>query len=76
MSVRMKLTHSKTASRRAHHRAGVPRLVHTASGARRMHFADALTGTYRGKQILAVGAFASNTTEHGGKKATDKSKSE
>lgn len=55
MSVRMKLTHSKTASRRAHHRAGVPRLVTTPSGVRRRHFADPETGMYRGKQIIAVG---------------------
>jgi len=55
MSVRMKLTHSKTASRRAHHRAGVPAMVKTASGVRRRHFMDPATGMYRGKEIIAVG---------------------
>ena len=52
MSVRMKLTHSKTASRRAHHRAGTPRLVTTPNGTRRRHFVDPATGMYRGKQII------------------------
>ena len=56
MSVRMKLTHSKTSSRRAHHRIGVPRLVKTAAGVRRRHFVDPATGMYRGKQIIAVGS--------------------
>jgi len=51
----MKLTHSKTASRRAHHRAGAPRLVATQSGARRRHFVDPATGMYRGRQIITVG---------------------
>ncbi len=51
----MKLSHSKTASRRAHHRAGVPSLVTTATGVRRRHFVDPVTGMYRGKQIIAVG---------------------
>lgn len=55
MSVRMKLTHSKTASRRAHHRAGVPAMVKTPSGVRRRHFMDPKTGMYRGKEIIAVG---------------------
>jgi ribosomal protein L32 len=55
MSVRMKLTHSKTASRRAHHRAGVPRIIHTATGVRRKHFMDTDTGMYRGKQIMTIG---------------------
>jgi ribosomal protein L32 len=52
----MKLTHSKTASRRAHHRAGVPRIVHTENGVRRKHFMDLSTGMYRGKQIMAIGS--------------------
>lgn len=55
MSVRMKLTHSKTASRRAHHRKGVPHLVATKTGVRRRHFMDPDTGMYRGKQIITVG---------------------
>lgn len=55
MSVRMKLTHSKTASRRAHHRAGIPRIIHTATGVRLKHFMDTETGMYRGKQIMTVG---------------------
>jgi ribosomal protein L32 len=55
MSVRMKLSHSKTASRRAHHHAGLPRLVEGTAGARRKHFVDPVTGMYRGKQILAIG---------------------
>ena len=63
MSVRMKLTHSKTASRRAHHRAGRPRLVATPSGTRRRHFVDPNTGMYRGKQIIAVGTNESETVK-------------
>lgn len=55
MSVRMKLTHNKTASRRAHHRVGVPRLVATPTGHRRRHFMDPATGMYRGKQIITIG---------------------
>ena len=55
MSVRMKLTHSKTASRRAHHRAGSVPLVRTPTGTRRRHFVDPDTGMYRGKQIITVG---------------------
>jgi ribosomal protein L32 len=56
MSVRMKLTSSKTGSRRAHHRAGVPRLVATPTGHRRRHFVDPTTGMYRGKQIITIGS--------------------
>lgn len=55
MSVRMKLTHSKTASRRAHHHMGTPRLVATKTGVRRRHFVDPDTGMYRGKQIITIG---------------------
>jgi len=51
----MKLTHSKTASRRAHHRTGAPSLVTTATGVRRRHFMDPTTGMYRGKQIITIG---------------------
>ena len=58
MSVRMKLTHSKTASRRAHHGTKAPRLVVTKGAARRRHFVDPKTGMYRGKQIIAVGGEA------------------
>ena len=68
MSVRMKLTRSKTASRRAHHRAGVPRLVTTPSGHRRRHFVDPTTGMYRGKQIITVGA-ATTVSKKEAKKA-------
>jgi len=59
----MKLTKSKTASRRAHHRAGVPRLVATQSGHRRRHFVDPTTGMYRGKQIITIGAASSSKKE-------------
>ncbi len=83
MSVRMKLTHSKTASRRAHHRAGTPRLVKTPSGSRRRHFMDPATGMYRGKQIIAMGentpagtpkksANKTEATEKSQKKASEK----
>jgi len=54
MSVRMKLTHSKTGSRRSHHNKETPRLVATKTGVRRRHFVDLDTGMYRGKQILAT----------------------
>ena len=56
MSVRMKITHSKTASRRAHHQVGAVRLVSTTSGLRRRHCVDPTTGMYRGKQIIVVAA--------------------
>lgn len=74
MSVRMKLTHSKTASRRAHHRVGAPRLVATLSGARRRHFADPATGMYRGKQIITIGA-AEEAPKKSAAKAKDTAKS-
>jgi ribosomal protein L32 len=51
----MKLTHSKTASRRAHHRKSAPQLVATKTGVRRRHFVDPDTGIYRGKQIITIG---------------------
>ena len=55
MSVRMKLTHSKTGSRRAHHGASPLRLTKdTKTGNTHIrHFVDQETGMYRGKQILA-----------------------
>lgn len=53
MSVRMKLTHSKTGSRRAHHRVGKATLVKSGTSARVRHHVDLSTGMYRGKQILA-----------------------
>lgn len=53
MSVRMKLTHSKTGSRRAHHGAQLTRVQGTGVGARVRHRVDPSTGMYRGKQILA-----------------------
>lgn len=55
MSVRMKLSHSKTASRRAHHHTGAPHLVATKTGVRRRHFIDPDTGMYRGKQLITIG---------------------
>ena len=76
MSVRMKLTRSKTASRRAHHRAGVPRLVTTPSGHRRRHFVDPTTGMYRGKQIITVGAVDTVSKKKGTTKAEDAGKKE
>jgi ribosomal protein L32 len=51
----MKLTHSKTGSRRAHHSMVAPRLVATKTGVRRRHFIDTDTGMYRGKQIITIG---------------------
>jgi ribosomal protein L32 len=51
----MRLTHSKTASRRAHHGKKMPRLVATKTGVRRRHFVDPETGMYRGKQIISIG---------------------
>jgi ribosomal protein L32 len=53
MSVRMKLTHSKTGSRRSHHRAKTATLVRSENGVHRRHFIDPVTGMYRGKQILS-----------------------
>jgi ribosomal protein L32 len=50
----MKITHSKTASRRAHHHATGASVVKTSTGVRRKHFVDPATGMYRGKQILNV----------------------
>lgn len=75
MSVRMKLSHSKTASRRAHHRVGVPRLVATSTGHRRRHFMDPTTGMYRGKQIITIGEASAqeSVTE---KKSASKKKQE
>ena len=67
MSVRMKLTHSKTASRRAHHKKSTPKLVATKTGVRRRHFVDTDTGMYRGKQIISVGASEDKETAKAGK---------
>ncbi len=74
MSVRMKLTHSKTASRRAHHRKGVPHLVATATGMKRRHFLDADTGMYRGKQIITVGKAETASSTRSKKKEAPKEK--
>ncbi len=53
MSVRMKVTHAKTANRRSHHAVGKVHTTTTPSGGvRRRHFVDPLTGMYRGKQIF------------------------
>jgi len=76
MSVRMKMTRSKTGNRRAHQRARSPRLSKdTESGNVHLrHFVDPKTGMYRGKQILAV---ASDTKEDALKEAkTDKKATE
>lgn len=54
MSVRMHISHSKTASRRSHHRVTVTGITKTATGTRRRHFVDPETGMYRGKQVLPV----------------------
>lgn len=70
MSVRMKLTHSKTGSRRAHHGVDTPRLVATKTGVRRRHFVDPDTGMYRGKQIITIG----KPEVEKSKKATNKAK--
>jgi len=70
----MKLTHSKTASRRAHHRVGVPRLVATPTGHRRRHFMDPATGMYRGKQIITIGEAAQESVTE--KKSASKKKQE
>ncbi len=77
MSVRMKLSHSKTASRRSHHHTGAPLLVATAGGVRRRHFIDPDTGMYRGKQIITIGkpekvAPAKTTKSTKAKKETSK----
>lgn len=69
MSVRMKITHAKTASRRSHHRVSSPAVVRTASGVRRRHFMDPVTGTYRGKQIL--GDITNGSTETSATKKAD-----
>ncbi len=74
MSVRMKLTHSKTASRRSHLNAGVPRVVATPSGVRRKHFMDSTTGMYRGKHIITINETASATVVKAEKKAVTKKK--
>jgi ribosomal protein L32 len=50
----MKLSHSKTKQRRSHHRAAVPTATKTPTGVRRRHFADPVTGLYRGKQVLGM----------------------
>ena len=53
MSVRMHISHSKTASRRAHDSLKITGLTKTASGGtRRRHFVDPETGMYRGKQVM------------------------
>ena len=80
MSVRMKLTHSKTANRRAHHKKDTPRLVATETGVRRRHFVDPDTGMYRGKQILGavetkVETTAKKTVKKSAKKADAKASS-
>ena len=51
MSVRMHISHSKTRSRRSHHRATSPTLVAKDGTVRIRHFADPKTGTYRGRAL-------------------------
>jgi ribosomal protein L32 len=77
MSVRMKITHSKTASRRSHHHASVATVVKTDTGVRRKHFMDPVTGMYRGKQILSVAQApvkVAKTTKKKSVKKTDTTK--
>lgn len=76
MSVRMKLTHSKTASRRSHHRKSVPHLVATKTGVRRRHFVDTDTGMYRGKQIITIGKPVATKPAKKEKKTASKGKEE
>lgn len=54
MVIRMKATRSKIGQRRSHKRITNPTLVKDkGSGAlRRRHFADPITGVYRGKDIF------------------------
>ena len=54
MSVRMKISHSKTRSRRAHHGVSPLRLTKDikSGNTHLRHFVDQETGMYRGKQIL------------------------
>lgn len=49
----MHISKAKTRSRRSHHRAGAPRLTKDAkTGSTHVrHFADPVTGTYRGKPV-------------------------
>ena len=51
MSVRMRMTSTKTRSRRSHHKTDGPTLTVEAGVTRRRHFANPETGEYRGKQI-------------------------
>ena len=71
MSVRMRLTHSKTGSRRAHHSKSTPRLVITKTGVRRRHFVDPDTGMYRGRQIIAMGIAEKDDKKNHGNKDKD-----
>jgi ribosomal protein L32 len=76
MSVRMKITHSKTGSRRAHHHTGVPCLTPTKTGVRRRHFIDPDTGVYRGRQIIIIGKPEKATSAKAAKKTTEKATKE
>ena len=51
MTVRMKHTHSKAASRKAHHRVASPVVSQVSGVAHKRHFADA-SGMYRGKHVV------------------------
>lgn len=64
----MKITHSKTGSRRSHHHLDAVAVVKTATGVRRMHYVDPVTGMYRGKQIIAVQGKSVAPVKKAGKK--------
>jgi ribosomal protein L32 len=66
----MKLSHSKTASRRSHHHRSAPLLVATKTGVRRRHFIDPDTGMYRGKQIITIGQSEKEKSAVKSKKST------
>ncbi len=63
MSVRMRITSSKTRSRRSHHKTDGPTLTVESGVVRRRHFANPETGEYRGKQVLFKAAPTSSATK-------------
>ena len=65
MSVRMKITRSKTGGRRSHHGTHVSRLSRdTKTGnTHRRHFMDPVSGMYRGRQIIDVAAETAKKAE-------------
>jgi ribosomal protein L32 len=72
MSVRMKLSHAKTGSRRAHHRTTTKTLTKSEGVSRVRHHVDLETGMYRGKQILKTAKVATSKADTKAKKETDK----